>query len=275
MMYTPAAKKRRLDTANEILRKPFKSPAVVVRDGGHNAEAKDGTASTPPTETKSTQRGGSGVGTPARRNENQPSSAKQFSTPTRRPFSLSRPRQGASPSPLRTTPLARKSITDAVHNTTTKPIGMKSARAVEGREEIIRQAERICGRAGAETDEELVALIEKWRGASRQAAQEVFEASRERVQSMGGMKAWRKTRREDQRSFLERMMEGEPARDHDEAADCENSPPDEIGAESDGDEDGEENEDDEEFTLGTMLKSMNIDFDIIGYDEDTGWWRDG
>lgn len=31
----------------------------------------------------------------------------------------------------------------------------------------------------------------------------------------------------------------------------------------------------DEFTLGTMLRSMNVDFDVIGYDEDTGWWRDG
>lgn len=118
-----------------------------------------------------------------------------------------------------------------------------------GREEIIRQAERIRGgRAGAwsETDEELVVLIAKWRAASRQAAEEVFEASKERVQSMGGMKAWRKTRREEQKSFLERMMEEEPKRDRDGDTDKEDeNSPDNFGAENDGDRDDRDEDEDE------------------------------
>ncbi|KAF5492622.1 Swi5-dependent recombination DNA repair protein 1 [Colletotrichum siamense] len=268
-MYTPAAKRRRLDDASNTLRKPFKSPAVV-RD--RDAAAGDATASSPRTDavdtnSSSTRCGGSATGVTAQRSGIQLTTpAKQFSTPTRRPFSLSRPQRGVSPSPLRTTG-------DGT------PTGIRTARDVAGREEIIRQAERIRGGrsgAGSETDEELVVLIAKWRAASRQAAEEVFEASKERVQSMGGMKAWRKTRREEQKSFLERMMEEEPKRDRDEDADKEDGySPDNVGAENDGDKDDRDEDEDEEFTLGTMLKSMNIDFEVIGYDEDTGWWRDG
>uniref|UniRef100_L2FFT4 Uncharacterized protein n=1 Tax=Colletotrichum fructicola (strain Nara gc5) TaxID=1213859 RepID=L2FFT4_COLFN len=234
-MYTPAAKRRRLDDASNTLRKPFKSPAVVRdRDVARRYRIV------------ATNRCGryklifDPLTTPA----------KQFSTPTRRPFSLSRPQRGVSPSPLRTTG-------DGT------PTGIRTARDVAGREEIIRQAERIRGgRAGAEseTDEELVVLIAKWRAASRQAA--------------GG--AWRKTRREEQKSFLERMMEEEPKRDRDEDADKEDGcSPDNVGAENDGDKDDRDEDEDTEFTLGTMLKSMNIDFEVIGYDEDTGWWRGG
>ncbi|KAH0444272.1 hypothetical protein CcaCcLH18_00497 [Colletotrichum camelliae] len=270
-MYTPAAKRRRLDDASNTLRKPFKSPAVV-RD--RDAAAGDATASSPRadavnTNSSSTRCGGSATGTAAQRSGIQLTTpAKQPSTPARRPFSLSRPQHGVSPSPLRTTG-------DGT------PTGIRTARDAAGREEIIRQAERIRGGrsgTGSETDEELVVLIAKWRAASRQAAEEVFEASKERVQSMGGMKAWKKTRREEQKSFLERMMEEEPKRDRDEAAGKEDEySPDHVGAENDGDKDDdrEDDEDEEEFTLGTMLKSMNIDFEVIGYDEDTGWWRDG
>ncbi|KAF9875851.1 hypothetical protein CkaCkLH20_06783 [Colletotrichum karsti] len=279
-MYTPAAKRRRLDSANETLRKPFKSPAVK-RDDAPTAE--DGTATSPrhavKTDSPLTQPGGSATGTTARRNETHMTPAKQqqqhqFKTPSRhhRPFSLSRPQHGVSASSPHATPLAKKSTSagDVV-----TPVGIRSAREAEGREEIIRQAERIRARSGAE---ELEGLVGKWRAASRLAAEEVFEASRERVRGMGGMKGWGRARREEQRCFAERMREEEPGRDGGEDSTGR------VGAESDGDEDGGGGDDDdddegeeheEEFTMGTMLRSMNIDFDVIGYDEDTGWWRDG
>lgn len=250
-MFTPAAKRRRLDAANETLRKPFKSPAVR-RDGDRDAgtsaaAAEDGTASSSAAQTDpgSAQRTGGASGARRLEMRQQTTPAKQLSTPTRpRPFSVPRPQHGASPSPLRRTPLARKGT---VANNVT-PTGIRSAREVEGREEIIRQAERI-RRGDGGTDEELVALIDKWKAASRLAAEEVFEASKERVQSMGGMRAWRKTRREEQRSFMERMMEEDaPSRGHqrggEDGADEEGeSPPVEVGAERDGDEDGDGDED--------------------------------
>lgn len=42
-----------------------------------------------------------------------------------------------------------------------------------------------------EVDGELVELIEKWKGASRQAAEELFGKVRDRVNRMGGPRAWK------------------------------------------------------------------------------------
>ncbi|KAF6833398.1 DNA repair protein dds20 mei5 [Colletotrichum plurivorum] len=286
-MSTPA-KRRRIDTANETLRKPFKSPGVVR---GRNLDTARGTGqkSTPAEPTNSAQDVVDPTSTPAATRQSSAllTPAKQLSKPAHRPFSTPRPRRGVSQFPLRTTtPLANRLPRKTGPLTT--PTGIRVAREVEGREEIIRQAERIRGRGEAsgagteETDQELVVLIDKWRAASRQAAEEVFEASRDRVQSMGGMRAWRRTRMEERRSFMEVMMEEERPRDRDcgpgDEAEADPSPAGGVGAEDDGDDEEDENgeeDEDEGFTLGTMLKSMGIDFDIIGYDEDTGWWRDG
>ncbi|EFQ25501.1 uncharacterized protein GLRG_00645 [Colletotrichum graminicola M1.001] len=277
-MLTPAAKRRRVDTANETLRKPFKSPMVRGREGkiAGSAAAENPTASPPqlkpgeathadpdsgagpgsrdttPTAATVRQRGaGTQVTTPAR----------QAATPTRRPFSTPRPQLHPEASPS----ISRSSLhwtANSVTKAGDSAPGSKTTREAEGREEILRQARRIRGGGEGETDEELVELIGKWRAASRMAAEEVFEASRGRVEGMGGLRAWRRAQREDEARFAERLREGNGE---------ELSP----GHIEDGDgrkvcEDGEE-----EFTMGTMLRSMGINFDIIGFlDDDTGW-RDG
>ncbi|KAF6841903.1 DNA repair protein dds20 mei5 [Colletotrichum musicola] len=289
-MSTPA-KRRRIDTANETLRKPFKSPGVV-RGRNLDTARETGQKSTPAEPTNPAQGVVDPTRTPAATRQSSAllAPAKQLSKPAHRPFSTPRPRRGVSKSPLRTTtPLANRLPLKTGPLTT--PTGIRVAGEVEGREEI-RQAERIRGGGSEEMDQELAVLIDKWRAASRQAAEEVFEASRDRVQSMGGMRAWRRTRMEERRSFMEMMMEEERPRDRDcgpgDEDEADPSPAGGVGAEDDGDdeedENAEENEDEgtwrsltclQGFTLGTMLKSMGIDFDIIGYDEDTGWWRDG
>jgi hypothetical protein len=59
--------------------------------------------------------------------------------------------------------------------------------------ELVRQAARI--QSGKEsTNEELEQLVQKWKGACRIAAEELFELIRGRVDSMGGGAAWRETR---------------------------------------------------------------------------------
>lgn len=295
-MFTPTAKRRRVDVANETLRKPFKSPMVrdrdrdrdmdpASRDAASSPQPKDAPANPGPTPRSDA------VATTPRGGPPRPSPAKQMSTPTRRPFSVPRPQHGVSPSPLRTVLGGKDSATKGGASA----LGGRTTREEEGREEILRQAERIQGRAGGagETDDDLVELIAKWRAASRMAAEEVFEGSKERVEGMGGLKGWRKARREDEKRFSERMMDEDSARYRG------GDPGEDVGSSPEGgghQQDREEDEDDEEdevsfqrgnegqalkanmtqeFTMGTMLKSMNIDFDIIGYDEGTGWWRDG
>ncbi|OLN82883.1 Swi5-dependent recombination DNA repair protein 1 [Colletotrichum chlorophyti] len=231
-MYTPATKRRRIDVANETLRKPFKSPVVPdpgCIDGAAASESRTpadhGTARTP---------------------------VRQLSTPTRRPFSVPRRQSAMLPSPLWGDGSSKK---------------VRATRQAEGREEIIRQARRIQGKAeGVEPDGELEALIRKWKDASRLAAEEVFEGSRERVQAMGGLRGLRRAGREKGSGHLGILSGGVTGGGENR---------DELNGDMDEDGEDGDDKDDEEFTMGTMLKSMNIDFDIIGYDEDTGWWRDG
>ncbi|CCF47041.1 hypothetical protein CH063_15585 [Colletotrichum higginsianum] len=103
---------------------------------------------------------------------------------------------------------------------------------------------------------------------------------------MGGLKGMRKAQREDGVRFAKRMREEEKHDEErrrgrvdadgyvEEEGEREQSPR-ELRVNDDGGEVCEDDEEVEEFTMGTMLRSMNIDFDIIGYDEDAGWWRDG
>ncbi|KAI3538101.1 DNA repair protein Dds20/Mei5 [Colletotrichum abscissum] len=335
-MFTPAAKRRRVEAANETLRKPFRSP-LVQRDRGRDqdpgpertrevstadaaaaaaaaeedpaAEEDDDCDSAAPATTdpaaasSPSARGAATTMTPRHATEKFATPGKggvsgTFTststvtpTPTRRPFSVPRARgmqlTGASPSPLRTT-AATGSYGAGGAGKTGPGLGFvgggsKSEREAEGREEVLRQAERIRGGGIAvregETDEELVELIGRWRAASRIAAEEVFEGSKERVEGMGGLKAWRRARREDEVRFMA-MLEGEESAGRAGRGGCEEwEGSDEgyrgEGGEGDDGEGEEEEEEEEEFTMGTMLRSMNIDFEIIGYDEDTGWWRDG
>ncbi|TKW59500.1 hypothetical protein CTA1_4141 [Colletotrichum tanaceti] len=303
-MFTPAAKRRRVDVANETLRKPFKSPMVRDREAGPDTTAEDGAAPSPPpkpnweTRADSDSDSGPGPGSTTAASVATRTRAvglqavtpsKQMGAPSRRPFSVPRLQlhPGASPSPTR----------GGLHGTgsvakggASMPGSSKVTREAEGREEIIRQAGRIRGAGEGETDEELVRLIEKWRAAGRMAAEEVFEGSRERVEGMGGLKGMRKAQREDGVRFAKRMREeeehGEERRrgrvdadgDIEEEGEGEGEgeqSPRELRVNDDGGEVCEDDEEAEEFTMGTMLRSMNIDFDIIGYDADAGWWRDG
>ncbi len=81
---------------------------------------------------------------------------------------------------------------------------------------VIQQAARIERESRAKrpdegVDAELKELIVRWRGASRQAAEDVFERIRDRVESMGGARVWRESMRR-QREFYAGMG-GEEERD--------------------------------------------------------------
>ncbi|KAK1975056.1 hypothetical protein LZ30DRAFT_606568 [Colletotrichum cereale] len=284
-MYTPTAKRRRVDTANETLRKPFKSPMVRGREEtvAGSAAAEDPTASSPQPRpggaTRADLDSGAGPSSSSSTTATTPTAAatrrwgagtqvttpaRQAATPTRRPFSVPRPQLHPEASPS----IPRSSLRGNAGSVTKaggSAPGNKTMREAEGREEILRQARRIRGGGEGETDEELVELIGKWRAASRMAAEEVFEGSRGRVEGMGGLKAWRRAQREDGARFAERLREGNG----------EESSPRHMGAEDGREAQDRATDNQQEFTMGTMLRSMNIDFGIIGYDEDTGWWKDG
>ena len=162
---------------------------------------------------------------------------------------------------------------------------------------------------------ELAGLIAKWRQASRAAAEEVFEAARDRVDRMGGVGAMREREREmverrrgwdvdDRRAERERRIGEMRARAEEEGVRIGMAEMEEWGLgdeEMDTGGDGEQGEgfedtggadggrDDEvsmvfgdersprltvlqNFTIGMMLKSMNIDLDLIGYSMEGEMW---
>lgn len=59
--------------------------------------------------------------------------------------------------------------------------------------QILSQAQAL---ASSTKDEDLQVLIDKWRAASRAAAEELFGTTRDRVNRMGGVGAWKERERE-------------------------------------------------------------------------------
>jgi hypothetical protein len=78
--------------------------------------------------------------------------------------------------------------------------------------ETARQALRI---KSSGTDVDLQALVNKWRLISQRAAEEVFVGAKERVDRMGGMKAWRQRSKQDATRWDEN-----PAQDQDQGYMC-------------------------------------------------------
>ncbi|KAL4895712.1 hypothetical protein BDV59DRAFT_143293 [Aspergillus ambiguus] len=126
---------------------------------------------------------------------------------------------------------------------------------------------------------DLEALIAKWRSVSQTAAEEVFTGAQERVSRMGGMKAWKERMRSDTARWEKEEMEAwygdaeaeefEMDREELEARKAEMG--DRVAVDEAKKE--EQNElDDEEFTMEVMLKTLNVDVKVIGYDVTEQKW---
>ena len=119
-------------------------------------------------------------------------------------------------------------------------------------------------------DDELRKLIKQWRTASQQAAEEVYADVRDRVNGMGGLRAWRE--RERQRAENAWGWDGEDKGEKDDGDDgelekTEEMPEKQQTAQNDEDED-------EGFTVDIMLRTLNIELDVIGYDKEGQKWLD-
>ncbi|KAB5549659.1 hypothetical protein GE09DRAFT_1060096 [Coniochaeta sp. 2T2.1] len=273
----PSAKRRRVDAATETLKKPFRSPMVK------RPQAPSGTGIT----------AGSPV-TPAPIKRQQDVDLSRLSTPSkipdrRRPgpaLSTATNRFGtpSKPAPRRgaATPFSQRP------SSTLQGIDDKDAalldnlqrrrreaeiktREVEKEVELIKQAARI--ESGKETtNEEMRALVRKWKAACRVAAEELFELIRGRVDSMGGGAAWRETRQqnvwfEDEEIAEERRRRKENGEGADEREELE-------GLEEVEEKEEVEESEERDFTMHMMLKSLNIDPKTIGYDAAEDKWRD-
>ncbi|RPB04449.1 hypothetical protein L873DRAFT_1799321 [Choiromyces venosus 120613-1] len=107
-----------------------------------------------------------------------------------------------------------------------------------------KQALNIETAADGHGEEKLQALIEKWRTAARSSADALYGITSQRVAN-SGLGGWKELIRK--RGW-----------DDDEKQTTQET---------------ESGEEDEEFTMGIMLKTLGIDLKLIGYDQDGDCWK--
>ena len=253
---TKPSKRRRLGNASHTLSQPFRSPfKTPLKDKTNTETHVSTTTSSPP------------------KDDAQPKAPlSPPSTPQSKPT--------ITPLPL---PQARNSPSSELLNLQKQHTRLlNQLSAARSHLETSNQALKI---ESSNRDLELEALIFKWRTASRAAAEGVFGGARDKVNKMGGVGAMRDRERQSKEKAW--GWDDEPKRD--EQADDE----DERGQEDSdgfriGEKEGEEQdereegaekvdaygEDDEGYTMDMMLKTLNIDLDIIGYDKGLQKWID-
>ncbi|CEN62864.1 hypothetical protein ASPCAL09493 [Aspergillus calidoustus] len=273
---TASAKRRRLDKASAALSRPFKSPLrrdtpTVIKEEAASPEKGQSIASNPSTQTT-------------------PSLEKTPQNPPHTPTTTNT---------LATPPLtARKRTIYGQHTAALrKPVStdpeiqglQKEQRTLQSRLATLRseldtvqQALRI---ESSSRDEELEALIAKWKKVSQDAAEEVFTGAQERISRMGGVQGWREKMRSTDNRWEQEEMESWFGNVNAEALDFD---ADEVEArraemreeaekkarEEQKKREAEANES-EEFTMDMMLKTLNIDFKLIGYDKADQRWIKG
>ncbi|KAI4128444.1 MAG: hypothetical protein LQ347_004178, partial [Umbilicaria vellea] len=183
-MSTPAAKRRRLDTASRALSQPFKSPFQASRKTNNDA----------PLQSEETP--GSAVGSAQDQSAPSRSIAKpaptcNTTTPAR---SLALPqRSHASPLPSSLTRDPHLNSLQKQHSALISTLSTLRAEL-----DTFTQALKI---ETSGKDTELEALIAKWKSASRDAAEEIFGGVKDRVNKMGGVGAWREREMEAKKRF--------------------------------------------------------------------------
>ncbi|KAF3002645.1 Glucosaminyl phosphatidylinositol (GlcN-PI) nositol acylation protein [Curvularia kusanoi] len=267
----------RLNDASDTLRKPFKSPFRTPLKPKTGAEDL-------PSELRE-------VGTPARSVSykvlaSTPIAATQIvqaqseavaeqvaATPV-----LAQPR---FVKPVPSLPHAAVSSRSSSKKPPSKPSLTRELMQLRSEIQILTQAQAL---ASSSKDEDLQVLIDKWRAASRAAAEELFGTTRDRVNRMGGVGAWKEREKEAQeRAMKWELEEREAERDRleeakengeleDEAYDRYHEMEDERGQDEEQDNKVPKAADDDSFTMDMMLKTLNIDLDLIGYNKEAQRW---
>ncbi|KAK0656603.1 hypothetical protein B0T16DRAFT_385285 [Cercophora newfieldiana] len=270
----PSAKRRRVEVANSTLRKPFKSPLI-------NGSARAGNST--PTPRRTTTVGGPvAAAAAAVAAKNVFPGAKHTASASASPLSLasrrSRPSAGNNGGggevafKTATTKGKRSRPENPLYDTLLKAQRATAAKlkAVKVEMELVEQAGRIkresnARRPGEEIDAELKEVTAKWKVASRLAAEELFELIKGRVESMGGARGVERRKREGDGFYGKERRRGE-----DEGG----------GGDGDSDireeeaEEEEEKEEDENFSMLMMLKSLNIEPELLGWDPTEEKWLD-
>lgn len=166
-MATPSqeTKRRRLAYGSSALSKPFKSPlraGVGSRDDVHTAVDIN--------------------------KHRDPGSDQAAITNSSRPRVQSTTIHAKKPTPIRPSQDHLRKDEQFVHLQKEHSALILQLRKLRQSHDTAQQALEI---ASSCTDAELEALISKWKLASREAAEEVFRDAQDRVNRMGGMRAWR------------------------------------------------------------------------------------
>ncbi|KAL3423510.1 DNA repair protein dds20 mei5 [Phlyctema vagabunda] len=263
-MLTPAAKRRRIDTASQTLSKPFRSPFKPPLK-----PANEGASSHLSTPLKKVSR---------------PSTATSSSTAT----SVAALRTPRSTGARQKTRISNDDPDIAPLLKQQRELE-KELRAVKQEMEVVEQAGKIEVKCGPEDeiDAELKELVVKWKAASRLAAEEMFGGVRDRVNRMGGPRAWKEMQQKqvefregwDREEVPQNGGGGDSDEDEDEEkrdlyaeyGDVEMETENEKAARGDtGEDPGQE----DEFTMAMMLRTLNVDLKIIGYDREEQRWVD-
>ncbi|KAE8371380.1 hypothetical protein BDV26DRAFT_276198 [Aspergillus bertholletiae] len=267
-------KRRRVESAASALSKPFKSPLrrpSQVLETKHEALSKG---------KENDPRGPSLKHSTASLNDartlpvisSSPSSAcpSTYKAPLTSPLSLEARKRKAQNTHL--TSSKKPALSDPVILDLQKQERTLQSRLATLRSELDTAQQALRLETSTE-DAELQSLITKWRTISQNAADEVFSGAQERVARIGGMRAWRERMKNSNAQWEKEEMdtwygsakvegvdvdENELGRDHKESHDEE--------------PESKEIEDEQDFTMDFMLKTLNIDLQVIGYDKAHQVW---
>lgn len=297
----PDPKRRRLNgyASSSVLTKPFKSPFRTPLKPSQDRAVKQSLK----LDDNSVKEQAIGEQVPAHSTLNstptfkKPTAPHYLRTPVNASFPLSKPSPAADAATVAALRTAQR------HTTSLSTTIAATKRDIDALKQAISLST-------SNTDPELEELIYKWRSAARGAAEEVFSSCRDKVNSMGGVGAWRE-REQEQRDWRKSWQQDEPSRGggtHDEEEDedddedgerdgvskeerrmhremrreFERQKKEELeGEREEAEEDHEqvkEGEDvwkgaeDDSFTMGMMLKTLNISLDVLGYDNKQERW---
>jgi Swi5-dependent recombination DNA repair protein 1 len=280
---TPIVKRRKLNSA---VNKPFKSPLKTSLNQIANPRVPSPLASAPVKDASNDHAGSPNAGS-LRTPTLQSTPLKRMSYPGMRNTSTSPLSASSDPATSREIQNSMRTVRTIESNL------MKTRQEIDTLDQAIRLVT-------SNKDAELDALAIKWRVAARQAAEEVFAGARDKVNRMGGVGAWR----ERQEEMAQSNWWDEPVKkdkeelydDNDDLIEME-CPEKEECYEDEWEYDAEarkqrkqdEGRDDDVgfyyrgyqadllmfkqgFTMDMMLKMMNIDLQLIGYDKKRQRW---
>ncbi|TGO45306.1 hypothetical protein BOTNAR_0680g00050 [Botryotinia narcissicola] len=281
-MSTPAAKRRRIEAAS-TLQKPFRSPFKTLFNSSLIKCSPSTRAST----------AAAAASTPSL--SKTPTSYSVVSIPS--PKSVIRTKKSFT-SPISAAVInADPDIAPLLKEQRELEKLLKEVKeeldTAEQAKKIERDSKAKNENGSGEIDGELVDLCEKWRSASRLSAEELFGKVRYRVNRMGGPRAWKEMQKR-QHEYQNNWDQDEANNNYNnnsegEDKECKDKDKRDVYAEYSVDPEteneksqrapglgdtGENPGEEDEFTMAMMLRTLNVDLAIIGYDREQQRWFD-